>query len=390
MKFVDEASIKVSAGKGGAGCLGFRREKYIERGGPDGGDGGSGGSIFLRGDAALNTLVDFRFRPEYRAQKGEMGRGSCQTGATGEDLYIRIPLGTTVFDDVTSEYLGDIKLSDETLLVAQGGKQGLGNIRFKSSTNRAPRQTTPGAPGESRSLRLELKLIADVGLLGMPNAGKSTLISRVSAARPRIADYPFTTLIPNLGVVSVNPDESFVMADIPGLIKGAADGAGLGVAFLKHLARTRLLLHLLDIAPIDGSNPIDNCRLIEQELAKYSGGIADKPRWLVFTKLDMMPADIAQQKMQEVITRLHVEHYFAISSVKGTGVTTLLQSIAQYLRETGSATDAPHQVEHESLVRQEIHAHSLTKRMIRRQQRDRRDKDTQIESDGNIRVHWKP
>ena len=387
MKFIDEASIKVWAGKGGDGCLGFRREKYIERGGPDGGDGGKGGSIFLQGNQALNTLVDFRFRPEYRAQKGESGRGSEQTGAAGEDLYIKVPLGTSVFDDVTGEYLGDINVGGETLAVARGGKRGLGNVRFKSSTNRAPRQTTPGAPGESLSLRLELKLIADVGLLGVPNAGKSTLISAVSAARPRIADYPFTTLVPNLGLVSVNPEESFVMADIPGLIEGAAAGAGLGVAFLKHLARTRLLLHLLDIAPIDGSNPIDNCRLIEQELAKYSTGIAAKPRWLVFTKLDMMPPAAAQDTIQEIAAALELTQYFAISSVAGTGLQPLLQSIATYIKTASTRADTPQQAAHESLVRQEVHDHSLTKRSIRQEER-KKHKATLAETEP--RVHWKP
>ena len=387
MKFIDEASIKVWAGKGGDGCLGFRREKYIERGGPDGGDGGKGGSIFLQGNQALNTLVDFRFRPEYRAQKGESGRGSEQTGAAGEDLYIKVPLGTSVFDDVTGEYLGDINVGGETLAVARGGKRGLGNVRFKSSTNRAPRQTTPGAPGESLSLRLELKLIADVGLLGVPNAGKSTLISAVSAARPRIADYPFTTLVPNLGLVSVNPEESFVMADIPGLIEGAAAGAGLGVAFLKHLARTRLLLHLLDIAPIDGSNPIDNCRLIEQELAKYSTGIAAKPRWLVFTKLDMMPPAAAQDTIQEIAAALELTRYFAISSVAGTGLQPLLQSIAAYIKTANTRADAPQQAAHESLVRQEVHDHSLSKRSIRQEER-KKNKATLAETEP--RVHWKP
>ncbi len=380
MKFVDEASIRVDAGKGGDGCLSFRREKFIERGGPDGGDGGRGGSIFLTGDKALNTLVDFRFRPEYRAPKGDPGRGSDCTGARGEDLYLRVPLGTSVFDDASDEYLGDIKAVGETLLVAEGGKRGLGNVRFKSSTNRTPRQTTPGAPGEARTLRLELKLIADVGLLGMPNAGKSTLISVVSAARPRIADYPFTTLTPNLGVVSVNPEVSFVMADIPGLIEGAAAGAGLGVQFLKHLARTSLLLHLLDIAPLDGSDPVENCRLIEQELARYSEGIAEKPRWLVFTKLDLLPAEIAQQRIEAVAAALELEQYFAVSSVSGAGLPTLMQQIARHLREAELAGHSAH----ESLVREEVHAYSLDQRMTRKQQRENRD------APPGVKVHYEP
>ena len=275
MKFVDEASIRVEAGKGGNGCLSFRREKYIAKGGPDGGDGGDGGSIYLVGDADLNTLVDYRFQPRYRAKSGESGKGKDQTGAKGDDIYLRVPLGTSIFDDETGEYLGDVSEEKEEILVAQGGFHGLGNVRFKSSTNRAPRQTKPGSPGELKNLRLELKLLADVGLLGLPNAGKSTLISAVSAARPKIADYPFTTLVPNLGVVTVGDDHSFVIADIPGLIEGAADGAGLGVQFLKHLSRTRLLLHLIDLAPMDGSDPVENFKIIERELAKYSEGIAN-------------------------------------------------------------------------------------------------------------------
>ncbi|MEX2489719.1 MAG: GTPase ObgE, partial [Pseudomonadales bacterium] len=255
MKFVDEATVRVEAGKGGDGCLSFRREKFVERGGPNGGDGGDGGSIYLIGDKALNTLVDYRYQPRYRAPKGEHGKGSNRTGAGGEDVYLRVPLGTSVYDDDADLYVGDINEIGDTLLVARGGRHGMGNAHFKSSTNRAPRQTTPGDPGETRNLRLELKLIADVGLLGLPNAGKSTLIRAVSAARPRVADYPFTTLIPNLGVVDAGQHRSFVIADIPGLIEGAADGAGLGVQFLKHLARTRLLLHLVDLLPVDGSDP---------------------------------------------------------------------------------------------------------------------------------------
>jgi GTP-binding protein len=287
MKFVDEASITVEAGKGGNGCLSFRREKYIAKGGPDGGDGGDGGSIHLRGDVSLNTLVDYRFQPTYRAEKGEHGKGKDCTGSKGEDMYLRVPLGTSIFDDETNEFLGDINSVGQEMLVAQGGFHGLGNTRFKSSTNRAPRQTSPGSPGDVRVLRLELKLIADVGLLGLPNAGKSTLIRSISSATPKVADYPFTTLVPNLGVVQVG-DDSFVVADIPGLIEGAAEGAGVGVQFLKHLARTRLLLHLIDLAPMDGSDPAEHYQVIENEVKKYSDGIAKKERWLVFTKLDVL------------------------------------------------------------------------------------------------------
>ncbi|MFT7091102.1 MAG: GTP-binding protein, partial [Candidatus Azotimanducaceae bacterium] len=300
MKFVDEASVHVEAGKGGDGCLSFRREKYIAKGGPDGGDGGDGGCVYLIGDGRLNTLIDFRFQPRYKAQKGEHGKGKDQTGSKGENIYMKVPLGTSVFDEASGDYLGDVNELGETLLVAQGGFHGLGNTRFKSSTNRAPRQTSPGSPGEVRDLRFELKLLADVGLLGLPNAGKSTLISSVSAARPKVADYPFTTLVPNLGVIKVG-DNSFVMADIPGLIEGAAEGAGLGVQFLKHLSRNRLLLHLLDIAPVDGSDPAENYRVIEKEVREYSEGIAGKDRWLVFTKLDLLPAAEAEAKMQSVL-----------------------------------------------------------------------------------------
>ncbi len=383
MKFVDEASIKVEAGRGGNGCLSFRREKYIEKGGPDGGDGGDGGSIYLVGDKSLNTLVDFRYQPNYKAQKGEHGKGSDRTGAKGEDLYIRVPRGTSVYDDDTDEYLGDINEVDETLVVAEGGKHGLGNTRFKSSTNRAPRQTTPGDPGELRNLRLELKLLADVGLLGMPNAGKSTLISAVSAARPKIADYPFTTLVPNLGVVRLDHNSSFVIADIPGLIEGAADGAGLGVQFLKHLARTRVLLHLVDIAPMDGTDPVENCRLIEEELAKYSEGIADKPRWLVITKLDLMPADEAQQRIDAIISALSPDKYFSVSSVSGEGLQVLMGELARYLEELKEAGDPD-----EELVRQEIHEYSLMKREERRRKRQNASDDD--DDDFDVVVHYEP
>ena len=382
MKFVDEASIKVEAGKGGNGCLSFRREKYIERGGPDGGDGGIGGSVYLVGDAALNTLVDFRFQPNYRAEKGEHGKGSDRTGAKGQDLHIRVPRGTSVFDDESEEYLGDVNEAGQTLLVAAGGRHGLGNTRFKSSTNRAPRQTTPGEDGEKRVLRLELKLIADVGLLGLPNAGKSTLISAVSAATPKIADYPFTTLVPNLGVVRLDHESSFVIADIPGLIEGAADGAGLGVQFLKHLSRTRLLLHLVDIMPVDGSDPVANCRTIEQELAKYSEGIAGKPRWLVFTKTDLLPAEEAEARMQACASALAVSGYFGISSVAASGTDRLMQKVADYLGELDA------EASEDSQIRQEVHEFSRQKRLMRKSRRlgDVEDHD----DDHDVTVHYEP
>ncbi len=386
MNFVDEASIKVEAGKGGDGCLSFRREKFIEHGGPNGGDGGRGGSIFFVGDEALNTLVDFRFQPNYRAQKGEHGKGTDRTGAKGEDLFIKVPLGTSVFDEETDDFLGDINTAGEQMLVAQGGRNGLGNTRFKSSTNRAPRQTTPGEAGEVRILRLELKLIADVGLLGMPNAGKSTLIAAVSAARPKIADYPFTTLVPNLGVVRLAHDNSFVIADIPGLIEGAADGAGLGVQFLKHLSRTRVLLHLLDLCPADGSDPLENCRLIEEELARYSEGIAEKPRWIVLTKLDLLPKEKQQEQVELISQKLGIDHIFAISSVSGHGLDRLLGAIGQFLLEM-KAVEKSEREDAEALIRQEIHEFSLQKRMERKRRRDAEDDD---DENYDVKVHYEP
>ena len=382
MKFVDEASIKVEAGKGGNGCLSFRREKYIERGGPDGGDGGNGGSILLVGDDALNTLVDFRFQPNYRAEKGEHGKGSDRTGAKGEDLYVKVPRGTSVYDDETEEYLGDVNDEGQVLLVATGGRHGLGNTRFKSSTNRAPRQTTPGEPSEKRNLRLELKLIADVGLLGLPNAGKSTLISTVSAASPKIADYPFTTLVPNLGVVRLDHESSFLIADIPGLIEGAADGAGLGVQFLKHLSRTRLLLHLVDLMPVDGSDPVSNCRSIEQELAKYSEGIAEKPRWLVFTKTDLLTEEEAEARMAACAAELGAAGYFCISSVTARGTDVLMQKVAEYLRDLDEEEVAGDR------IRQEVHEFSQKKRLARLQRRGMEEEGD--EDDFDVTAHYEP
>ena len=290
MKFVDEAAITVEAGAGGNGCLSFRREKYIPRGGPDGGDGGEGGDVVLCADPSLNTLVDFRFTRRFRAERGRHGQGRDRTGRDGADLRIQVPAGTVVFAVDSGETLGELTAAGDEMVVAHGGRRGLGNARFKSSTNRAPRRTTEGSPGECRELRLELKLLADVGLVGMPNAGKSTLIRAVSAARPKVADYPFTTLIPNLGVVRRGSDRSFVMADIPGLIEGASGGAGLGIRFLRHLSRTRVLLHLVDVAAAYGeADPIDQVRIIERELAAFDPELARRRRWLVPTKLDLVP-----------------------------------------------------------------------------------------------------
>ncbi len=334
MKFVDEASIHITAGKGGSGSASFRREKYIQYGGPDGGDGGHGGSVFLEGDSGLNTLVDFRHRRIYRAENGVQGKGQERYGKRGENVYIRVPLGTEVSDENSGVSLGDVTEHGQHLLVARGGRGGLGNVHFKSSTNRSPRKFTPGEPGEEIQLHLELKVLADVGLLGFPNAGKSTLISAVSAARPKVADYPFTTLYPNLGVVRVGMDSSFVIADIPGLIEGAADGAGLGVQFLKHLQRTRLLLHLVDIAPLDAVPPQDAVRKLQQELINFDRGLGDKPRWLVFTKTDIIEQDEAEEIAGHVVKDLNwTSPWFLISSVTRHGTDELMQSIGRALDE---------------------------------------------------------
>ncbi len=333
MKFVDEASIKVQAGNGGHGCLSFRREKYVERGGPDGGDGGHGGSVFLAVDESLNTLADFRVARRFRAQSGEGGSGRNRTGRSGEDLDVRVPLGTVVHDIDTGEIICDLTSIGQRQKVAEGGRGGLGNTRFKSSTNRAPRKTTNGTPGEARHLKLELKVLADVGLLGMPNAGKSTLISAMSSAKPRIADYPFTTLHPNLGVVRVGRLQSFVMADIPGLIEGAAEGAGLGIQFLRHLQRTRLLLHLVDIAPIDPeARPADDVEAIAAELLKFSEELADKPRWLVLNKTDLLTADQLACRREQLLDALRWRGpMFEISAATGAGVDLLAKSVMREL-----------------------------------------------------------
>ena len=334
MKFVDEASIHITAGKGGNGSASFRREKYIQYGGPDGGDGGDGGSVYLEGDSGLNTLVDFRHRRIYKAQNGVQGKGQERYGKKGEDIYIRVPLGTVVTDESSEVALGDVTEHGQHLLVARGGRGGLGNVHFKSSTNRAPRKFTPGEPGEDIQLHLEMKVLADIGLLGFPNAGKSTLISAVSAARPKVADYPFTTLYPNLGVVRVGLDSSFVIADIPGLIEGAAEGAGLGVQFLKHLQRTRLLLHLVDIAPLDETPPEDAVRKLTQELLNFDSSLGEKPRWLVFTKMDVLDQAEAQTIAARVVENLSwTAPWFMISSVTRSGTDELIQSIGQMLDE---------------------------------------------------------
>ncbi len=335
MKFVDEATIRVEAGDGGNGCVSFRREKYIPKGGPDGGDGGDGGSVYLLADSGLNTLVDFRHARMHRAERGRSGMGRDRTGRGGEDIEVRVPVGTRVKDADTDEEIGELLRHGERLLVAKGGFHGIGNARFKSSTNRTPRQSTPGTPGERRQLHLELLLLADVGLLGMPNAGKSSLITKLSSARPKVADYPFTTLYPNLGVVSVGSERSFVIADIPGVIEGAAEGAGLGIHFLKHLSRTRLLLHLVDMAPLDGAASLaEEVRLIATELQKFSSELATKERWLVLNKLDMLPEDEFAQRQVELLQELDWKGpVYAISALTGAGTKPLTQALMARLEE---------------------------------------------------------
>ena len=335
MRFVDEAIIKIEAGNGGHGCLSFRREKFIPFGGPDGGDGGNGGSVFLVADKGLNTLVDFRYQRNYKAENGQCGMGANCSGKKGEDLLIRVPIGTMVYDIDTGELLGDINQAGDRLLIAQGGFHGLGNTRYKSSVNRAPRQTSQGKPGDARHVRLELRVLADVGLLGLPNAGKSTLIRAVSSAKPKVADYPFTTLHPGLGVVSVAAYKSFVMADIPGLIEGASTGAGLGHRFLKHLARTCVLLHVVDVAPLDDSDPVDSAKVIIDDLAAYSPDLLNKPRWLVLNKIDMLPdEDIRQATIKHIIDGLQwTGKWFAISAIKSEGTQQLCYSLMQLIDE---------------------------------------------------------
>ena len=334
MKFVDEASIKVEAGNGGKGSVSFRREKYVPKGGPDGGDGGDGGSIYLRVDEGVNTLADFRFHRRFKAANGRGGAGQNMTGASGEDLYIAVPVGTEIADLNTGETLGDLTQPGETLMVARGGQGGRGNTRFKSSVNRAPRQSTPGQSGEARHLQLSLKLLADVGLLGAPNAGKSTLTRALSAARPKVADYPFTTLHPQLGVVRVDQDASFVVADIPGLIEGAAEGAGLGIQFLRHLERNRLLLHLVDAgAGPEGGDPVATFRTVAAELGRYSERLAALPRWLVINKIDLVPAVDREAVVADIVGELGWEGpVYAISAVTGEGTKKLSRAILGFLK----------------------------------------------------------
>ena len=339
MKFVDEALIDVVAGNGGSGCASFRREKFIPFGGPNGGDGGRGGSVVAVADSGLNTLIDFRYARRHMAKNGEAGRGSDQHGAASPDVVLRMPVGTLIDDAETGERIAELLEDGQTVVLAQGGDGGFGNLHFKSSTNRAPRQKTPGWPGEAKSLRLELRVLADVGLLGMPNAGKSTLIAAVSNARPKIADYPFTTLHPNLGVVRVGPSESFVIADIPGLIEGASEGAGLGDRFLRHLQRTRLLLHVIDAAPLDEAvDPVAEARTIVQELKKHDPLLATKPRFLVLNKLDLLPPEERDGRVADIVRRLRWKgSVFAVSALARDGLDPLLRACYVHLKATGPA-----------------------------------------------------
>ena len=396
MKFVDEATIIVEAGKGGHGCLSFRREKYVPKGGPDGGDGGDGGSIFLEADSALNTLIDYRFQRKHKAENGQPGSGRNCTGIKGEDLILPVPVGTTVVDMDTHEVLGDLTHAGERLKVAQCGFHGLGNTRFKSSVNRAPRQTSNGSEGELRNLRLELKVLADVGLLGMPNAGKSTFIRSVSAAKPKVADYPFTTLVPNLGVVSVQAHQSFVIADIPGLIEGAAEGAGLGIRFLKHLVRTRLLLHLVDVAPYDQSSPVDSVRAIEHELEKFSETLANRERWLVLNKVDMLSEEDRDSHCQAIVDELDWQGpVFWISALSGEGTKPLTQAVMRWVEgQAREEAENPEFAEREAARRrqmdEEARARIEAERQIRREARQDSDDDDVDDDDYDVEVVYAP
>jgi GTP-binding protein len=396
MKFVDEATIIVEAGKGGHGCLSFRREKYVPKGGPDGGDGGDGGSVYLEAEESLNTLIDYRFQRKHKAQNGQPGSGRNCTGTKGDELVLPVPVGTTVVDMDTHEVLGDLTYAGQRLKVAQGGFHGLGNTRFKSSVNRAPRQTSNGSEGEARNLRLELKVLADVGLLGMPNAGKSTFIRSVSAAKPKVADYPFTTLVPNLGVVKVQEHQSFVIADIPGLIEGAAEGAGLGIRFLKHLVRTRLLLHLVDVAPYDGSSPADAVRTIEHELEKFSETLASRDRWLVLNKVDMVAEDERKAHCQAIIDKLDWRGpVFSISAISGEGTRDLSQAIMRWIEERArEEADNPDLAEEEAERRRQMHEEARNgieeEKAIRRAARENSDDDDFDDDDYDVEVVYAP
>lgn len=404
MKFVDEAPIFVAAGNGGNGCLSFWREKFVAKGGPDGGDGGDGGSVYLEADDDLNTLVDYRYQTKYRAQNGQPGRGANCTGAKGDDLVLKVPVGTTVIDTDTEEKLGDLTEDGQRLMVARGGFHGLGNTRFKSSVNRAPRQTKPGQPGEERNLKLELKVLADVGLLGLPNAGKSTFIRAVSSAKPKVANYPFTTLVPNLGVVKVQKHRSFVVADIPGLIEGASDGAGLGIRFLKHLTRCRLLLHIVDMCPYDGTHPADNAQAIINELDNFSPTLAGRDRWLLLNKVDLLPEDEVEARCQEVIDKLGWEGpVYKVAAISKQGTQPLCGEILDYIdtrkeEEAANPELAELEAERQEAMQEEARErieelrerHRAQKRAAKKGGGDDSDDDDWDDDDYDVEVEYVP
>ncbi|MDG1770788.1 MAG: GTPase ObgE [Luminiphilus sp.] len=386
MKFVDEATIEVFAGNGGGGCVSFRREKYIPFGGPDGGDGGDGGSVILLGDASLNTMIDYRYTRKFRAEAGSSGKGRNCTGKAGEDLTLPVPIGTTILDEDTGEVLGDIREAGQELLVAQGGFHGLGNTRFKSSVNRSPRQSSPGSAGENRRLKLELKVLADVGLLGLPNAGKSTLIRAVSAATPKVADYPFTTLIPSLGVVKVDSYRSFVVADIPGLIEGASEGAGLGIRFLKHLTRNRILLHLVDIAPLDETDPSEAAVSIVRELERFSPTLASRPRWLILNKADLIDETLLAERKAAVMAALNwTGPVYEISALSRDGTKRLSGDLMTYieaLNESLADDEGAMEAERDAQTRMQQEARERIEALRSAKRKESRDQNIeQVEDD---------
>lgn len=395
MKFVDEATIEVTAGKGGNGCVSFRREKFVPRGGPDGGDGGDGGSVYMEGDDALNTMIDYRYTRRFRAESGEAGRGRNCSGKSGNDLVLPVPLGTTVLDEASGEVLGDIRKDGERLLVAQGGFHGLGNTRYKSSINRAPRQNSPGTEGESRQLKLELKVLADVGLLGLPNAGKSTLIRAVSAATPKVADYPFTTLIPNLGVVKVDAYRSFVVADIPGLIEGASEGAGLGIRFLKHLTRNRVLLHLVDVAPLDGGDPAEAACAVIRELEAFSPTLAQRPRWLVLNKTDLMDEATLSQSRDRIVDAMGWSGpVYSVSAVAGRGTERLCGDLMTFLEaQQVLFRDDPEAADKERFAQEQMQQEARDRiaalQVARTEARQTRAGNAAAEDDGDVEVEYR-
>ena len=394
MKFVDEATIRIQAGKGGDGCVSFRREKFIAKGGPNGGDGGDGGSVWAMADENLNTLIEYQYQRQFKAVNGEPGKGREMTGRKGGDIELKVPVGTTIRDVQTDEILADLTQHQQRVLLAQGGFHGLGNTRFKSSVNRTPRQFTKGSLGEEKQLKLELKVLADIGLLGLPNAGKSTLVRAVSAARPKVADYPFTTLIPSLGVVRLDSDRSFVIADIPGLIPGAASGAGLGIRFLKHLVRTRLLLHVVDVAPLNEASPAQQAQQIEAELAQFSPTLMQRPRWLVLNKADVLSAEaLAEVKAQIVSALAWQGPVFTISAITGQGTAALMQHCAEHLgREQQRLQDDPEAALAEQQQRQHIdeEARAVIAALaeVRRAQRQATDDDDDDDDDHEVEISY--